>query len=675
MTKKRINDRYEIEYAIGGGGMADVYLAKDLILDRSVAVKMLKTQFSKDDDFIRRFRREAQSATSLSHPNVVNIYDVGEEEDLYYIVMEYVEGQTLKDYIQEHGKLTVHETVRILKQITSAVSHAHDNHIVHRDLKPHNILMSLDGTAKVTDFGIARAISEATITHTNSVLGSVHYLSPEQARGGQVTYKSDLYSLGVVTYEMLTGEVPFTGDTAVSVAIKHLQEPLPLLRDVVSDIPQSIENLVIKATAKDPALRYESAEEMINELSTILDPSRLNESPFVIPVPDDDMTKSVPIVGTKSEMDTDQTMVHSNSKARDTTGDKKKSPPPKNKKRGAKFWVKISILAFFFLIGLIFVAFYLIPSWLHVDDVEIPDGLVGIHYDEAYEILTELNLEVEQDLRVDEEIEEEHVISLSPTEGQFVKEGTIVKLIVSEGAEAVEMIDLIGETRVFAEQSLENYQDIEIQFEETLDYTDDTVIEQSPNPGEMIHPRETVVILTVSERPTFIMNNLIEMSREEVRESISRQPLLDLEIENEYHPTVEEGKVISQNPTRGTEIRERTTVNVVFSRGPEPVEEPVEEPEEEEPEEEPISGNVPFTVTVPEGADDGSSYKIRISVTDNENRTPRPVIDEEISEDKTYEIPMTVAPGDSGYLILFVGDDEFEDSPYEYTYEWFKQRQ
>jgi len=225
-----------------------------------------------------------------------------------------------------------------------------------------------------------------------------------------------------------------------------------------------------------------------------------------------------------------------------------------------------------------------------------------------------------------------------------------------------------------SEQSLENYQDIEIQFEETLDYTDDTVIEQSPNPGEMIQPRETVVILTVSERPTFIMNNLIEMSREEVRESISRQPLLDLEIENEYHPTVEEGKVISQNPTRGTEIRERTTVNVVFSRGPEPVEEPEEVPEEE-PEEEPISGNVPFTVTVPEGADDGSSYKIRISVTDNENRTPRPVIDEEISEDKTYEIPMTVAPGDSGYLILFVGDDEFEDSPYEYTYEWFKQRQ
>ncbi|WP_280769037.1 Stk1 family PASTA domain-containing Ser/Thr kinase [Salipaludibacillus daqingensis] len=675
MSKKRINDRYEIDRPIGGGGMADVYLAKDLILDRSVAVKMLKSQFSKDDEFIRRFRREAQSATSLSHPNVVNIYDVGEEEDLYYIVMEYVEGQTLKDYIQEQGKLTVHETVRILKQMTAAVEHAHDNHIVHRDLKPHNILLSVDGTAKVTDFGIARAISEATITHTNSVLGSVHYLSPEQARGGQVTYKSDLYSLGVVTYEMLTGEVPFSGDTAVSVAIKHLQEPLPALREQLPDIPQSVENLVMKATAKDPSLRYESAEDMINDLQTILDPSRANEKPFMNQFPDEEMTKAVPIVGADSTTDHDQTMMHPNSKMRETaTFENKNENPPK--KRGTKFWVKISLLALVFFVGLIFVVFFLIPSWLHVDDVEIPEGLVGMHYDEAFETLTELNLEVEQDVRFDDEIEEDHVISHRPSAGQFVKEGTVVTLVVSEGIEPVEMADFIGETKDFAEQNLADYQDIEIEYEETLDYTDDTVLEQSPEAGEMVQPQETVVRLTVSERPTFIMSNLSNMTRDEVLETISSQPLLDLETEEEYHPSIEEGRVISQSPSRGDEIRERTTVNVVFSRGPEPVEEP---PEEEE--EEPISTEVAFTVEVPE-SDNGdnenenedASYRIRISVTDMENRTPNQVIDEEISEDTTFNVPMTVAPGDSGFLILFVGEDEFEESPYEYTYEQLKEQ-
>ncbi|WP_416150999.1 Stk1 family PASTA domain-containing Ser/Thr kinase [Salipaludibacillus sp. HK11] len=672
MSQKRINDRYEIERPIGGGGMADVYLARDLILDRSVAVKMLKSQFSKDDEFIRRFRREAQSATSLSHPNVVNIYDVGEEEDLYYIVMEYVEGQTLKDYIQEQGNLSVRETIRILKQMTSAVSHAHENHIVHRDLKPHNILMSLDGTPKVTDFGIARAISEATITHTNSVLGSVHYLSPEQARGGQVTYKSDLYSLGVVMYEMLTGEVPFSGDTPVSVAIKHLQEPLPLLREKMPEIPQSVENFVMKATAKDPTLRFATADAMISDLSLVLHPDRLDEEPNYLPIPDEEMTKAVPIVGNQPKENYHETIVHPNpkSKKRDNTPDEnQEAVAPKKQKKGIKFWIKTSILALMFLIGLIFVAFYLIPSWLHVDDVEIPEGLIGMHYEEASEILMELNLEVEQDKRHDDEIEEDHVISHHPEEGQFVKEGTTISLIVSEGAEPVEMEGVVGETRSLAEQMLEEFQGIEIELQETSDHDDDIVLGQSPEPGELIYPRETVVTLTVSERPTHIMNNYYGMTRVDVLNSVSGNPLLDLEFEEDYDPFIEEGKVISQSPTHGTEIRELTKVTVILSRGPEPEEE-VEEVEEEQEEAEPINVNVPFIMNVPEnGGEENSSYRIQISVTDSNNPTPNRVIDEEISEGKTYEIPMTVAPGESGFLILIVDGEEFDNSPYEYTYE------
>lgn len=274
---KRINGRYQILETIGGGGMANVYKAHDVILNRTVAVKVLRPQFSDDEEFIRRFRREAQAATSLSHPSVVNIYDVGEEGDLYFIVMEYVEGLTLKQLIQKRGILPVEETVAIMLQITSAIAHAHANHIVHRDIKPHNILISPNGEAKVTDFGIARAMTSATITHTNSVMGSVHYLSPEQARGGMVNEKSDIYSLGIVLYEMATGVVPFSGDTAVSIAIKHLQSNLPSPKSMNPSLPQSIENIILKATAKDPFHRFQRASDMEDDLQTALHPERMSE--------------------------------------------------------------------------------------------------------------------------------------------------------------------------------------------------------------------------------------------------------------------------------------------------------------------------------------------------------------------------------------------------------------
>ncbi|WP_078576212.1 Stk1 family PASTA domain-containing Ser/Thr kinase [Salipaludibacillus agaradhaerens] len=667
-ANRRINDRYEIIRPIGGGGMADVYLAKDLILDRSVAVKMLKEQFSKDDEFIRRFRREAQSATSLSHPNIVSIFDVGEEEDLYYIVMEYVKGQTLKDYITQKGKVSVDETIGILQQIISAVKNAHQNHIVHRDIKPHNILIDEDGTAKVTDFGIARAISEATITHTNSVLGSVHYLSPEQARGGQVTYKSDLYSLGVLAYEMLSGEVPFTGDTAVAVAIKHLQEPLPLLKEKDPSIPQSVENFIMKATAKDPLKRFSTTDEMLRDLTTVLDPERQYEAPRYIDEPDEDMTKAIPLTSIQESDDFDETRMHS--PGEETTAfkkDKQKVPLNKaqnnKKKKGFKFWLKLAILGVLFIIGLILVALYFIPSWLHVDEVEIPEDLIGMPYEEAHEVLTDLELEVEQELRFDEDMEEGHVISHRPGGGQLVKVGTTVTVVVSEGDEPIEMDDLIGQSRSQAEGLLEHFSDVNVQFEETSDYSDDTVIEQDPSPGETVIPRETIVYLTVSERPTYVMSNLYNMTREEVNDMFSENDLITIEEDEDHHSSVEEGRVISQSPSRGTEIREKTTVSVVYSRGPEPEEE-----------EEPISASVPFRVEVPENNND-SSYHIRIAVTDMDHRTPNQIVDEDISADETFEIPMTVAPGESGYIILYVEGEEFSQSPYEYTYEELRQYQ
>src|SRR5690625_1075484 len=272
-----LNDRYRIKRTIGGGGMANVYLARDLILNREVAIKVLRWEYANDPEFIERFDREAQAATSLFHPNIVNIYDVGEEEHILYMVMEYIDGLTLKEYIIQNGPLQVEEAIEIMKQLTNAISHAHANGLIHRDIKPQNVLIDKQGNVKVTDFGIALALSATALTQTNSVLGSVHYLSPEQARGGIATKKSDIYSLGIVLYELLTGQLPFSGQSPISIALKHLQNETPSVRDINEEIPQRVENIELKATAKNPLNRYESDYEMEIALNSALDPDRINE--------------------------------------------------------------------------------------------------------------------------------------------------------------------------------------------------------------------------------------------------------------------------------------------------------------------------------------------------------------------------------------------------------------
>lgn len=274
---KRINDRYKIIELIGGGGMSNVYLAHDMILNRDVAIKILRYDISNEEEFHRRFQREALSATSLAHPNIVSIYDVGEDGDMHYIVMEYIKGKTLKQYINEFSPLSPARSVQIMKQLTSAIAHAHENQIIHRDIKPQNILVDEDGNVKITDFGIATSLSATSYTKTNSVIGTVHYLSPEQARGGNATKKSDIYALGIVLYELLTGELPFSGESAVSIALKHLQTETPSVREFDASIPQSLENVVLKATAKNPIHRYSSVEEMEDDLQTVLSSNRVNE--------------------------------------------------------------------------------------------------------------------------------------------------------------------------------------------------------------------------------------------------------------------------------------------------------------------------------------------------------------------------------------------------------------
>ena len=274
---KKLNGRYKIIGNIGSGGMANVFLAHDLILDREVAVKVLRFDFQNDKNAIRRFQREALAATELVHPNIVTVYDVGEEDGMQFLVMEYVKGMDLKRYIQTHYPVPYLQIVDIVQQILSAVALAHQHRIIHRDLKPQNILINEEGVVKITDFGIAIALSETSITQTNSMLGSVHYLSPEQARGSMATNQSDIYAIGIILYEMLTGKVPFDGESAVTIALKHFQDEIPSIRIYDKNVPQSLENVVLKATAKEQADRYKTADEMREDLSTALSPERLNE--------------------------------------------------------------------------------------------------------------------------------------------------------------------------------------------------------------------------------------------------------------------------------------------------------------------------------------------------------------------------------------------------------------
>lgn len=413
---KRLNDRYKLLQLIGGGGMANVYLARDIILDRDVAVKVLRLDFVNDELFIKRFRREAQAATSLNHENIVTIYDVGEDDGIYYMVMEYVRGCTLKQYIQQHAPLPVQEALRMMDQLTGAIAHAHQNGVIHRDIKPQNILVSEDGTLKITDFGIAVALSSTTITQTNSVLGSVHYLSPEQAKGGMATEKSDIYSLGIVMFELLTGQLPFLGESAVAIVLKHLQTETPSVRRWNPNIPQSVENIVLKATAKNPLHRYNSALDMRQHIRTALSPERINEAKFTLPIEDDDEeTKVVPII-----------------KSPPPSLEKRENVPAPKEKRSKK-WIALWALFLLLFIGVGASAVTWLPDLFFPKDVTVPD-VTNKHYDDAIAELTSLGLKIEETIEQEhDDITEGFVIRTNPQAGKVVKAGTAVTIYKSIG--------------------------------------------------------------------------------------------------------------------------------------------------------------------------------------------------------------------------------------------------
>jgi serine/threonine protein kinase len=568
MIGKRISGRYKIIDVIGGGGMANVYLAHDMILDRDVAVKMLRLDFVNDEEFIRRFRREAQSATSLVHPNIVSIYDVGEDGDLYYIVMEYVDGQTLKKYIQQNSPLSVEETLHIMKQLTSAISHAHQNNIIHRDIKPQNILIDNFGNVKITDFGIAMALSATSITQTNSVLGSVHYLSPEQARGGMANNKSDIYSLGIVMFELLTGRLPFSGESAVSIVLKHLQSEMPSVRRWNPLIPQSVENIVLKATAKDPFHRYQRVEDMEEDLRTALDPERLNEPKFVIPA-DDEATKAIPVITNEPPNNSlDETLVHEHVKPSE---EKKQGKKEKNKKQ-KKSWPKVLVSAFAALVLLGILIVTVLPGLLEPKDVLVPD-VSGMELDDAVSELVSAGFKVGDTIEINSDvIPEGEVIKTNPKAGKTVKEGSKIDIYISKGKEKIKLGDYVGLNYDDVVPLLEkqNYQDI-VKTEIYDSSEPGTILKQFPEPDEEVVPEDTILEFTVSKGPEKIILKDLSGFNEKGVQDYAQSVGLAVEWKEEYHDTIAKGLVISQNPEPGTNLSKGDKITVTISKGKEEI--------------------------------------------------------------------------------------------------------
>ncbi|GAC92095.1 serine/threonine protein kinase [Anoxybacillus flavithermus NBRC 109594] len=552
---KRLNGRYKLLQLIGGGGMANVYLARDIILDRDVAVKVLRLDFVNDELFIKRFRREAQAATSLNHENIVTIYDVGEDDGIYYMVMEYVRGCTLKQYIQQHAPLPVQETLRMMDQLTGAIAHAHQNGVIHRDIKPQNILVAEDGTLKITDFGIAVALSSTTITQTNSVLGSVHYLSPEQAKGGMATEKSDIYSLGIVMFELLTGQLPFSGESAVAIVLKHLQTETPSVRRWNPNIPQSVENIVLKATAKNPLHRYNSALDMRQHIRTALSPERINEAKFTLPIEDDDEeTKVVPII-----------------KSPPPSLEKRENVPAPKEKRSKK-WIALWALFLLLFIGAGVSAVTWLPDLFFPKDVTVPD-VTNKHYDDAIAELTSLGLKIEETIEQEhDDIAEGFVIRTNPQAGKVVKAGTAVTIYKSIGKKKVAFKNYVGEQIADVEPQLRSEKYLLIDKKEV--YSDEpagTIIEQFPLPGEKVVPEETEVRFTVSlGREKIILKDLTGYTEKSVRDYAADQQLYVI-VKQQYSDTVEKGLVISQTPQANAKLEKGATVTVVISLGKEPV--------------------------------------------------------------------------------------------------------
>ena len=568
---QKINNRYEIVKSIGEGGMANVYLANDKILDRKVAIKVLRGDLSSDDKFIRRFQREALSVSNLSHPNIVEVYDVGEEDGEYYIVMEYIEGKTLKQLLKKRESLTLTEVIDIMTQLTDGISHAHESYIIHRDIKPQNIMIQDDGRIKITDFGIAMALNATQLTQTNSVMGSVHYLPPEQASGKGATVKSDIYSMGILMYELLTGTVPFKGDNAVEIALKHMKDKIPSIRKQDPSIPQSVENILLKATAKNPRNRYDTAKEMHEDLLNCLKEEHANDKKIVFEYPENDIDDNTPITPTTKpkkkvekpkeeeiDEDTEELVTEikndSNEKEDDNNSDdalEEYFEQPKKRN------TLIIILTTFFLLLLISLGVFWLITTKEVKDVVVPN-VENRTIEEAINILTKEGFTYTTEQKNSETIEVGYVIKTSPKAGSTRKKGDTITIIESIGGNYIYLEDYTNKNYTEVKAKLELLkinvliEKKDVEDKEKYKDKENIIIDQSPKYTE----GEEKTVIEAGDTITLYIPNIVDEYPDMVSEGWRLSDFLAFADEYQITYTIQDklGNVIPSDKYDGSYI-------------------------------------------------------------------------------------------------------------------------
>ena len=573
---QKISDRYEIIKSIGEGGMANVYLAQDIILNRKVAIKVLRGDLANDEKFIRRFQREAIAASSLSHPNIVEMYDVGEDNGNYYIVMEYVEGRTLKQLLKKRGTLTVSEVIDIMLQLTDGIAHAHDSYIIHRDLKPQNIMISDDGAIKITDFGIAMALNSTQLTQTNSVMGSVHYLPPEQASGKGSTTKSDIYSMGIMLFELLTGKLPFKGDNAVEIALKHMKDEIPSVRKINPNIPQSVENIVLKSTAKNPKNRYDDVKQMYNDLKNAMNEENLNQPKYVYKYPEHEIDEKE----LTHEIKKTDSKESSETVAKQITEDEEKG------KHNYIAWILFVI----FVIGLGILGIVLYPTLKGNSNIKIPD-VSNLTVEQAEKVLINSGFKVANETKKEynDTFEKGKVISTEPAIGRSRPKGTTITLCESLGRNDTYTIeDYTGKNYIEVQTTLEKVYKMKVEIEKKdVEITDgmdlQQVLDQSLKPGTSItiseeNPEKIILYIpdAYEQYPDFVSEG---WTIEEVSEFADKYNLV-LNIKYKDSTEYPNGTIIEQS--RSGKIVEGASLSITITRVPDEITPPEDENEEQD---------------------------------------------------------------------------------------------
>ena len=576
---KLLMGRYELVEKIGEGGMAVVYKAKDRLLNRYVAVKILRPEYTRDAQFVDSFRRESQAAAGLESPNIISIYDVGREGNIHFIVMEYIDGMSLSDVIKVEAPMDYKAAIAITKQIASALSVAHSHNIIHRDIKPHNIMMKSDGTAKLGDFGIAKAVSDSTLTETSKIIGSVHYFSPEQARGSYVDERSDIYSLGIILYEMLTGKVPFDGDNPVQVALMHINDEIIPPSKLVPGIPPQLEKIVMKATDKFQTNRYASADEMLEDLNSIEFVSNTIGDQAVFAQPDLTQTiyearnEDLSAVGYGNNDDDDY-----------EEEDKPEKKGKKKKKKGALIaGIMIALIA---LGAAAFAGWYYFLREEPVKMVEVPE-VAGMTYSQAKELLKAKGLEIERgdDVKSDT-YDKGEVVSQDPDKGEEVEEGSTVTVNISAGAETAQVPNMIG--KYYSSDTVtvlksNNFDEGDIKYEKSDDFEEGQIIDQDPKAGTTREVGTKINLTVCSGKKTeeVAVPSLTGLTLEKAESKLKKAGLQRGQVDYEQSDVYGEGFVMWQQYQAGTAIKKGTKVDIIVSQGS-PEEEPERSPEPED---------------------------------------------------------------------------------------------